>query len=677
MLHIPILQIRARTLPEGWEKSVIACWNEGARIRTEYDRPDDPLSRDCTMVLAVEEPFAEPRIHRGLPGGLEDLEIYRQEVLDGVRDHWIDPAAGKWEYTYHERLFDYKVEGRSIDQISYVVDKLSETPHTRRAQAVTWQAWKDAGIDDPACFCAGTKVLSPNGPVDIENLKDGDSVYAYDLSNGRLVQDKVHKFFSKKDECVSFSLYDRKMEVSNDQLLFTQRGWVKAKYIRTGDKLRIPSVCDGSEITDQMVIGFLHGDGWLSSGYCGGARKIKRRDLGFSIHPKADDGWIKSWLEKISNNKVIVKERYIVSSIAKGNSKKITITDKNSWQKFRDLGCPVGKKEGDTTWDLDNATDQECRDFLTGVYSAEGSIIFGKSHAASIELGMNWEECTDLISRILDRLGIGYSRYSEKNKKSENITYKIYVSRIRDIKKAVDNFDFRLDSRKQAKWLYLKSSILYSESLLDKRKALVSKARTMIKNGMSQRDVRKKISNYNSRWNDPLYNPSFRMRFVDAEIYDSHVMLPLIDKKDIGVQDVYDFEINHHDHAIIADGIVSHNCLQRLWFRILDDGLVCNVHIRSNDAYKAAFMNMFAFTELQRSVANRVSERMGRRIVVGQYVHIADSYHIYGSYFQDFERFLETVRTRSFEDRTWTTEFAEPFFEEGRRRLEQERAEGR
>ena len=62
-------------------------------------------------MIHVTEPFAEPRIHRAFPGGLDDLEKYRAEVLYGVHDHWIDPAAGKWEYTYHERLFAYRVPG--------------------------------------------------------------------------------------------------------------------------------------------------------------------------------------------------------------------------------------------------------------------------------------------------------------------------------------------------------------------------------------------------------------------------------------------------------------------------------------------------------------------------------------------------------------------------------------
>jgi len=81
---------------------------------------------------------------------------------------------------------------------------------------------------------------------------------------------------------------------------------------------------------------------------------------------------------------------------------------------------------------------------------------------------------------------------------------------------------------------------------------------------------------------------------------------------------------------------------------------------------------MFAFTDLQRIVAEQVSAKLGREIKAGQYVHIADSYHIYGSYFGEFERFLRTVEERTFEERTWTSEFAEPFFEEGRRRLERE-----
>jgi len=141
------------SLPLAWEKAVIACWNEGERFPTEYDRPDDPNSRDVAAFIHVTAPFDEPRVHRAFPGGLDDLEKYRAEVLYGVHDHWIDPAVGKWEYTYHERLFEYRTpDGKVYDQLAAAVEKLRQVPYTRRAQAVTWQVWNDMRIDDPACL---------------------------------------------------------------------------------------------------------------------------------------------------------------------------------------------------------------------------------------------------------------------------------------------------------------------------------------------------------------------------------------------------------------------------------------------------------------------------------------------------------------------------------------------
>lgn len=150
--NIPALFVSGKTLPEAWEKAVLECWEKGASVRTEYDKPGDPPSRDCTMMWVVEEPFAEPRIHRAFPGGLEDLEIYRQEVIDGIHDHWIAPEEGKWTYTYHQRLFAHETEGKTIDQIDYIVDKLSRSGYSRRAQAITWNVALDPQTDDPPCL---------------------------------------------------------------------------------------------------------------------------------------------------------------------------------------------------------------------------------------------------------------------------------------------------------------------------------------------------------------------------------------------------------------------------------------------------------------------------------------------------------------------------------------------
>jgi thymidylate synthase len=149
---IPVIKIEGETLPEVWEKAVIATWNDGFDIRTEYDKGSDPPSKDCTMIMVVNDPMKEPRIHRAFPGGLEDLEVYRQEVVSGIHDHWIKPEEGKWTYTYHQRLAAYPIEGLEVDQLGYIVKKLAQAPHTRRAQGITWNPKTDSATDDPPCL---------------------------------------------------------------------------------------------------------------------------------------------------------------------------------------------------------------------------------------------------------------------------------------------------------------------------------------------------------------------------------------------------------------------------------------------------------------------------------------------------------------------------------------------
>jgi len=161
--NIPVITITAECLPEAWEKAVLAVWENGFEVKTQYDKPQDPPSRDATVMITVTNPFREPRIHKNFPGGPEELESYRQEVVNGIHDHWIDPAAGKWTYTYHERLFSYcPVENirdanspkpfKKINQIQYIIDYLSQAGHSRRAQAITWMPTADPVTDDPPCL---------------------------------------------------------------------------------------------------------------------------------------------------------------------------------------------------------------------------------------------------------------------------------------------------------------------------------------------------------------------------------------------------------------------------------------------------------------------------------------------------------------------------------------------
>lgn len=169
MKAIPVVHVDGKSLAEAYEKALISLFKNGIKIKTQYDKPDDPPSIDATMNITVHEPLSDPMIHKAFPGGIEDLMEYVME-LSGAKDHWMksmnDPDDTRWEYTYHWRLHDYGTwKERSsdtreqvvagpfrINQIEAVVDKLTASPFTRQAQMITWMPNIDPECYDPPCL---------------------------------------------------------------------------------------------------------------------------------------------------------------------------------------------------------------------------------------------------------------------------------------------------------------------------------------------------------------------------------------------------------------------------------------------------------------------------------------------------------------------------------------------
>ncbi len=111
-------------------------------------------------------------------------------------------------------------------------------------------------------------------------------------------------------------------------------------------------------------------------------------------------------------------------------------------------------------------------------------------------------------------------------------------------------------------------------------------------------------------------------------------------------------------------------CLQRIWARLLegeagDMVLNLNTHWRSRDLYKAWFMNVFALTDMQRWMADRIAERIGRTVRCGRYVDICDSLHIYGSYrSESLDNEIAKMQSSPYTDRAWDSSVLEPIFRE-------------
>jgi thymidylate synthase len=157
MKGIPVLHVEGDCIARAWENSLIELHKNGCDIKTQYDKPDDPPSKDSTMMISIADPLSEPMIHKDFPGGPDELQEYVMEVCEGIKDHLVrdpdDPADTRWEYTYHQRLFAYETPGQPVrDQIEILCQKLAETPFTRRAQAITWKVWEDNDCYDPACL---------------------------------------------------------------------------------------------------------------------------------------------------------------------------------------------------------------------------------------------------------------------------------------------------------------------------------------------------------------------------------------------------------------------------------------------------------------------------------------------------------------------------------------------
>ena len=93
---------------------------------------------------------------------------------------------------------------------------------------------------DKVCFVAGTKVLSENGLINIEDIKAGMKVYSYNEETNQVELNEVKNTF------INYVDYDMcKVYIENEVIESTNKhpyyvkgkGWTEARYLQTGDIL--------------------------------------------------------------------------------------------------------------------------------------------------------------------------------------------------------------------------------------------------------------------------------------------------------------------------------------------------------------------------------------------------------------------------------------------------------
>ncbi len=228
---------------DAWLSAIAQVLYNGDDIKTEYDKVDDPPSKDATVLIEIKKPLSNPIKRKDkvlkikskfgnsfeVYGNIADIYLigsiqsgYIEEIMEGKNDHYIWDSGVSFPYSYHDRIYNYtpfsledttykyydlefvnnefvkkhqklvqskKIEETpesviwklkngvefdldkriseqigidkiamglinfpKINQMEYIVNKLKESPYSRRAQAITWRPLTDPYHDDPPCL---------------------------------------------------------------------------------------------------------------------------------------------------------------------------------------------------------------------------------------------------------------------------------------------------------------------------------------------------------------------------------------------------------------------------------------------------------------------------------------------------------------------------------------------
>ncbi len=238
-----VLFISKNNVRDAWLSAVANVIYNGNEIKTEYDKPEDPPSKDATVLIEVKEPMSNPIMRRDklikikskfgnsyeVWGCIADTYLigsiqsgYIEEIMEGAGDHYITESGVSFPYSYYDRIFNYApysledtihvnydlefvdtdrvknhqklvraerikttpestvwklksgiefeldkeiseqigidkipigvIKFPRINQMEYIINKLKESPFSRRAQAITWRPLVDPYHEDPPCL---------------------------------------------------------------------------------------------------------------------------------------------------------------------------------------------------------------------------------------------------------------------------------------------------------------------------------------------------------------------------------------------------------------------------------------------------------------------------------------------------------------------------------------------
>ena len=123
-----VIFISEKTVRDAWLSAVAQVLYNGDDIRTEYDKNEDPPSKDGTVLIEIENPMSNPISRKDkvikikskygnsfeVYGCMADTYLigsiqsgYIEEIMEGVNDHYLWESETSFPYSYHDRIFKY------------------------------------------------------------------------------------------------------------------------------------------------------------------------------------------------------------------------------------------------------------------------------------------------------------------------------------------------------------------------------------------------------------------------------------------------------------------------------------------------------------------------------------------------------------------------------------------